>query len=191
MSRTVCVAVLMLVSIVSCPSLGWAQDDEAQPATWEPKVAFSAEQSRMCPLDVGDEFPTAELTNLAGDDFDLAGALADGWTLVAFWNEEYVGGVQIRNHLMRVLGDADNVQVITVYVGDDRQEAEKIVATDPDQTATHTQDSEGALWSEVAKKSQPPRLFLLKGNQIVWLDIEYSQAAEREMLNAIRFHAKG
>ena len=165
-----------------------AQEANQSPVVWEPKVVFSTEQEQTCLLKVGDEFPQVELPNLTGDMFDL-GDRADGsLTVIAFWHEKPVAGVQLRNTIVRYVGPT-GVGLISIYVGDHPEAAQRISASDADGTGTHLMDK-GELWNQVAT-DEPPRVFLLQGRKVVWMDNEYSLATQHELLNAIRhFSAK-
>lgn len=146
---------------------------------WEPRVVFSDEQQRGCLVVVGDEFPQATLSRLSGGDFDLGTLDEAGLTLVAFWNYERIGGVQLCRKITEDV-KGTGAELVTIFVGTDQETAQKIARD----FGTHLIGG-GELWKQVANGA-PPRVFLLKGGQIVWMDIEYSLDTRREMLNAIR-----
>jgi peroxiredoxin len=144
-----------------------------------PKVFLTSEHSAMCRVRVGDQLPAINLPQLSGGDAELAKLQGKEVTVVLFWgNDPWMSQAALAD--LAKLESADGVAILGIAVNVPNNEVqaatEKAGAKFPQLV-----DADGKAFNQVGM-TKMPRVYVLNGaGEIVWFDIEYSQATEREL----------
>lgn len=155
----------------------------------EPHVYMSHGHDQTCLVRVGDRMPSIALPDLDGNVRSLAELYGEKLTVVVFWNDRKIFA---REEFDRLGLDTDRFQdfgvsVVAINVGD----APEIVAQ---QRQMHPGaykclvDPRGEALARVAVDKLPRTYLLDAEGRIVWFDIEFSRATERELRNALYWH---
>lgn len=155
----------------------------------EPAVVMSEEHRRTCLLGVGDRLPELALTDLEGTPRSLSSLYGEKLTVVVFWNDRKVFA---RDQFSRLGIDTDHfhsfgVNVIAVNVGDPPEVVAQLESQYPGGYECLLDQRSESLTGIATDKL--PRTYLLDAEgRVLWFDIEYSRATERELENALYWH---
>lgn len=154
-----------------------------------PKMTLSEAHAKTCRVQVGDSFPTFELSDLAGEKQEFARLLGKQLTVVVFWRAgspmslEEVADVE--RMILRRFG-RQGVAAVGVNVGDERQLAAEL-AKQAGVSYPQLSDQDRQAFDQVAT-AHLPRTYLLDGaGKIVWFDLEYSRTTRRDLAAAVRY----
>jgi peroxiredoxin len=147
-----------------------------------PPVLLTAGHARLCKVAVGDAFPAVELPQLGGGPAKLESLAGAKATVILYWSpNSWMSRVALADMAQLAPSiEPKGAKVVGIAVGaDDRRisaEIEKAGAKFP-----QLRDAEGKALSLVGTGA-PPRIYVLDAKrQIVWFDIEYSEATRREL----------
>jgi peroxiredoxin len=158
-----------------------------------PKVSLSDKFRATCLVQVGDELPDAELTDLGGNKVVLKSLYGEQLTLVVFWNAG--NSAYARQAILELLGDMQKdvfdpystkeLKVIGINVGDQvgvvKGALQKCGARYPTLL-----DPQGEYFKSVATE-RFPRIYLLDASgKILWFDMEYARATRRDLQVSIK-----
>jgi len=167
-------------------------DDEAEGEIVRPEVILSAGHLATCRVKPGDTFPDLQLTTLDGSPAALSTHLGKTLTIVVFWSRQQPMSVEQIRRLQQEFTtryrDA-GVSVVTIEVGDGRDEVQEFLAGVP-ATYVTLLDPEAVAFQQVAAELMPRTYLLRPDLSVVWLDVEYSRSTRRELKNAILFVLK-
>jgi peroxiredoxin len=163
---------------------------EAPPeALHEPRVALSHAHSRTCLVQVGDQMPAVTLPDLDGQSRALTDLYGEKLTVVVFWNDRKLFA---REQFTRLGLDTDHFQtygvnVVAIDVGDAPETVGQLRGQYPGAYQCLV-DERGEALARVAADKLPRTYLLDAEGRIVWFDIEFSRATERELRNAVYWH---
>jgi len=164
-------------------------DEPAEADLVMPKITMSEAHAKTCRVQVGDAFPTFSLSDLAGQQQDIAKLLGKQLTVVVFWRAgsptslEEVADVQ--RMVLRRFGQ-QGVAAVGVNVGDERQLAAEL-AKQAGASYPQLSDQDRQAFDQVAT-AHLPRTYLLDGaGKVVWFDLEYSRTTRRDLAAAVRY----
>lgn len=158
----------------------------------KPKVALSHAHKATCLKFVNDKIDDVTVTDITGSDHKLLEMLSDRLTVLIFWKEESISGLeQFRRIPVDVLGTfaSHRVKVIAANVGGEVASTKKITGDGADKIVSLV-DSEAKLFGQVAKSHVPRTYVLDKDGKILWFDLEYSQSTRRSLTNALTYFLK-
>ena len=159
-----------------------------------PKVALSKELHATCLVNVGEELPTGELPDTAGNMHALGSLYGQKLTVVCFWTvgtsarSKLVAGAALHDLMKGVVAPygEKGVRVVGINVGDSVQAVERHVA-EAAATFPNLLDTKGEFFAKVVKDGKMPRTFLLDANgKVLWFDVEYSCDARRNLIVSIK-----
>ncbi|MFZ5829950.1 MAG: hypothetical protein ACOY3P_07670 [Planctomycetota bacterium] len=156
-----------------------------------PEVVLSESLKATGLVNVGDVMPEGSLTRVDGESAPPADMLGPRLTVVHFWTgtsdmarlraEAAVG--DLARDVVKPFGSS-GVRAVSIYVGEPPDEVEKVAEAAGDAVPVLV-DRDGSYFAKIAK-SELPRVYLLGADRkILWFDVEYSQATERQLLQAI------
>ncbi len=155
----------------------------------EPKVILSDAHAKTCLVGVGDHMPAMVLSDVQGNDHELAKLYGEKLTLVVFWDIRHVLAEEQFKRLQRESVDPFTkfgVSVVAVNVGDDAQEVASLAGQFGVECPCLL-DQDGTGFGAVAKGKFPRTYVLDAEGKILWFDIEYSHSTARELKNAILY----
>ncbi len=172
------------------PAAPGGGDASAKPVLTPPSVHFSHDHAATNKLGVGEPFPNAALSDLAGQTISLAEAYGPRLTLVLVWSDQRVAGrtayAALRPEFLRDRGPR-GLAVIAVNRGD-AIPVLQAAAEKHSQGILTLRDPEDLLWSQLATRKSP-RLYLLDANgKILWMDIEFSAGTARDLNQALDYY---
>ena len=157
-----------------------------------PRVVMTEHHQAMCLKNVNDNFADVMIETRAGNRIRLDSFLDKPLTIVVFWDvHQAMSRDQIlwlrRDVLDRV--DETEVKVLTVHVGNDREEATKFLASNGLRDGVYF-DQRLNAFHKVATDLLPRTYLLRSDGTIAWFDCEYSQHMLFEMREAIEFFVR-
>jgi hypothetical protein len=154
-----------------------------------PKVVLSEGHQATCLKGIGDQVEDVTVTDIIGSKHKLKGLLSDRLTLIVFWNEKSIAGLeQFRRIPVDVLGTfaTHRVKVIAANVGGDIAKTRLLTGDAADKIVSLV-DSDSKLFLQFATARVPRTYVLDKDGKILWFDIEYSQSTRRDLANALTY----
>jgi peroxiredoxin len=155
----------------------------------KPEVFLSHAHAQTCLVGVGDPLPPIALPDLEGNVRALPDLYGEKLTVVVFWSDRKIFA---REQFARLGIDTDQfrdfgVSVVAINVGDPPE----VVAQQRRAHAGGCEcliDEPGQALARVATGKLPRTYLLDAEGRIVWFDIEFSRATERELRNALYWH---
>lgn len=180
---------LAMLVFTALPYEALATDGETgDKAVAIPAVQLTVGHDTLCHVRVGNKMPTLALPSLDGVERDPDELFGDKATVVVLWQ----GNRPMTRTLIADLGpdilerfSKKGIAVVGVAIKQDME------TTRQQLTATKAVfpvllDVDGAVFAQVGKKMLPRVYVLDVEGQIVWFDIEYSQATRRELGQTLR-----
>lgn len=169
------------------------QPTKLDPKPTKPNVLFSKAHRDTCVKFINDTIdPNTTVTDINGSDHKLVSLLSDRLTVLIFWQEESVLGLeQFRRIPVDILATfaSHRVKVIAANVGGDVASTKRITGDGADKIDSLV-DRQGALFQQFAKSEVPRTYVLDKDGKILWMDLEYSQSTRRSLANALTYYLK-
>jgi peroxiredoxin len=165
-----------------------------EPATplYEPLVVMSEAHAATCLVKVGDPLPELPLRDLEGGRQTISQFYGPKLTLVVFWtadkpfaNEQFV---RLEREVNQPFHDR-GLSVVAVNVGDPADQVRGL-GQQCEATFPSLLDDNGTALALVATGTLPRSYLLDSKGKILWLEIEYSQGARRELRNAIEYYSR-
>jgi hypothetical protein len=155
----------------------------------EPRVMMSHGHQQTCLVGVGDALPAPALSDLDGNLRSLKELYGEKLTVVVFWNDRKLFA---REQFTRLGLDTDHFQtygvnVVAIDVGDAPETVGQLRGQYPGAYQCLV-DERGEALARVAADKLPRTYLLDAEGRIVWFDIEFSRATERELRNAVYWH---
>jgi peroxiredoxin len=161
---------------------------EPAPPPKIPDVVMTEAQAATGLVKVADPMPEGELPDLEGKPHAIKDLLGQKGTVIVFWDAADPYGVQELQDLQLDVVEPYGGQGINV-VGINEKDSPDTVRQKLEQTGakfTQLLDSDGAYFAKVAKERLPRTYLLDREGKILWLDLEYSSATRRNLLQAIK-----
>jgi peroxiredoxin len=154
-----------------------------------PLVSLTHDHAEACRVKVGDQFPEAELKDLADQAQPLAKLRGQKMTVVVFWNgKRATAREQLADLEPAILArfGTSGVGIVGVNTGDDPQLVSEL-AKQARASFPVMSDPQGTLLAQVAPGRVPSTYLLDAAGKVLWFDIEYSRSTRRELVEAIRY----
>jgi peroxiredoxin len=138
---------------------------------------------------IGDFLPDIQLPDLSGEMKKLSDLRGARLTVVLFWStREALGREQFRRFRVETaqLFRSSGVNVVAINVGDDADSVRKLYESAKADFPCLL-DKEKSEFGSVATAKLPRTYLLDAQGRIVWLEMEYSCDARRELTNAVYF----
>jgi peroxiredoxin len=148
-----------------------------------PPVLLTSAHAKLCRVFVGDPMPEIKLPVLSGKPTALVSLYGRRATIVLFWrNDRWMARAALsdlgRDLVDRI--DDKRAALIGIPVGEDKSIVEAAIR-DAGAEFPQLLDTDGDAFAKVGIVALP-RIYVLDGEgQIVWFDIEYSEATRREL----------
>ena len=170
-----------------------AKVTKLDPKPTKPNVLLSKAHRDTCLKFINDKIdPNTTVTDINGSDHKLINLLSDRLTVLIFWKEESVLGLeQFRRIPVDVLATfaSHRVKVIAANVGGDLASTKRITGDGADKIDSLV-DRQGTLFQQFATAEVPRTYVLDKDGKILWMDLEYSQSTRRSLANALTYYLK-
>jgi len=153
-----------------------------------PKVLLTTGHAALCRVGVGDAMPAMQLTDLAGQQQELASLFGERLTVVCFWKGDRALAraelIDLGPDVVEPYSD-QGVAVVGIAVEESADRVRQLVP-EGSEGFPNLLDTDGSSLSQVGS-GRLPRTYLLDGSgQVLWFDIEYSSSSRRELLQSIR-----
>ena len=160
--------------------------------SYEPVVIMSEAHANTCLLKVGDSIPEMPLVDLEGRPQTLSQFYGPKLTLLVFWNARKAYASEQFARLEREVHQpygGRGLNVVAVNVGDSPEQVRELSQQGAAAFPCFL-DAKGAALALVATGKLPRSYLLDPQGKVLWLEIEYSQGARRELRNAIDYYSR-
>lgn len=152
-----------------------------------PEVKLDKQLLDTCVVKVGDTMPDAELPDLQGKRASLHTLAGKKATVLLFWTSS-------DDYAKQALGDLDEfakpfagkeINIVGIDVKDSSDAAHKAV-TEAGAKYVNLLDADGSYFAKVAKTKMPRVYLLAPSGKILWFDVEFSPASQRDLERGIK-----
>jgi peroxiredoxin len=144
-----------------------------------PQVFLTSEHSALCRVHTGDQLPAISLAQLSGGNAELAKLQGKQATVVLFWGDDPWMSQEALADLAR-LGASEGVAIVGIAVKLPNDEVQT-AAEKAEVKFPILLDADGKAFNLVGMVKMPRIYVLNEAGEIMWFDIEYSQATGREL----------
>lgn len=154
-----------------------------------PPVLFTEHHAKLCTVQVGMTMPELELKNLKNEDTKLSSLFGKQSTVVVFWEpNQLMTRMQLEELATETFTryEAKGVRFIGIAVGADAAAVEAELEISGSKLETLL-DTDQAAFAKVGTEMLPRTFLLDSTGKVLWLDIEFSLATRRELLEGLHF----